>query len=91
MTELPEIAVVNAEGKVALRYMQQKPAYVTCNGNEYVFSVNRNISMTWVAEEDVECMLAIRDGCGCGGGNKKKNMIMYGDELHVGRWGGRVL
>ena len=82
----PTEPIYNEDGKVAMRYVQQKPAYVACNGNEYVFTVNRNISMTWVDEEDVACMLAVKDGCNCANGTKKKNMIIYGDDLHIERW-----
>ena len=89
---LPEGAITNDEGQVALRYNRQATALVTCPGQgavEYVFTVRANIAMAFVNEEDVECMLGIKEGC-CG--NRKKNVIFYIDETHFNRWtngGGR--
>jgi len=84
-------ATLNAQGQVAMRYMQQKPALVKCNGTQYYFSTKASISMAFVNPEDVDCLLAVMEGCGCAGG-RKKNMIFLADETHARRWingGGR--
>ncbi len=90
--EISEDAIFNDEGQVALRYTKQASALVTCPGAdaaEYIFTVRANISAAYVNEEDVECMLGVKEGC-CGG--RKKNVIFYIDETHHRRWetgGGR--
>lgn len=91
-SSLPKGTQFNDQGQVAMRYMQQRPAVVSCNGNEYAFVVRAQvISFAWIEPEDVDCMLAVRRGCGgCGG--KKKNVIFLADETHTRRWvngGGR--
>ncbi|NGX44896.1 MAG: hypothetical protein K940chlam2_00036 [Chlamydiae bacterium] len=87
-----EGAIYNEEGQVAMRYMQQAQALVTCNGNNYVFVVKaQTIALAYVEPDDVACMLGFKKGCGgCGG--RKKNVIFLADETHVRRWesgGGR--
>lgn len=88
---VPAGAITNDAGQVAMRYMQQTPAFITCNGHEYVFTVRAHIALAWIDPQDVTCMLNVRKGCGgCGG--KKKNVIFLTDETHVRRWtvgGGR--
>ncbi len=90
--EISEDAIYNEEGQVALRYMKQATVLASCNGqgaNEYIFTTKANISMAYVNEEDVECMLQVTAGC-CG--EKQKLVVFYGDETHVRRWetgGGR--
>ena len=88
---VPDDAIYNEAGQVAMRYMKQAPSLVRCNGSgtEYVFVVKANISMAYVDEEDVECMLGVKAGC-CGG--RKKKVIFFADETHHRRWltgGGR--
>lgn len=78
--------VVNDQGQVAMRFMQQKPALVTCNQTEYYFATRANISLAWVDADDVDCLLGVRMGCNCGGGTKKKNVIFLADQLHTNRW-----
>lgn len=87
-----EDAVYNEEGQVAMRYMQQAQAIITCNGNSYVFVVRAGtIALAYVSPDDVSCLLGFKKGCGgCGG--RKKNVIFLADETHVRRWengGGR--
>jgi hypothetical protein len=90
--EISEDAIYNEEGQVALRYMKQATALASCPGQgakEYIFTTKANVSMAYIDEDDVECMLQVTAGC-CGG--KKKNVIFYADETHVRRWeagGGR--
>lgn len=88
---LPPEAVLNEAGQVAMRYKKQSPAYVKCgNGKEYVFAVRANIAMSWIDQEDVPCMLNVRESC-CGGGQRKP-AVFFCDETHVRRWiagGGR--
>ena len=90
--EIPDTAIRNEAGDVALRYNRQATAMVSCPGlgaTEYIFTVKANIAMTYVNEEDVECLLGVKEGC-CGG--RKKNVIFYIDETHHRRWengGGR--
>ena len=86
---IPDDAILNADGQVAMRYMKQANSYVRCGQNEYVFVCKANISMAYVNQEDVECMLGIMVGC-CGG--RKKKAIFFSDEDHHRRWsvgGGR--
>lgn len=82
-----EGAIANEEGQIALRYKKQKPALVSCNGESYYFDVRASISISWVDEENVECLLGLKEGCSCGSG--KKNNIIYADETHVRRWTNR--
>lgn len=70
--------ITNEAGQVAVKYLKQIPRYIKLgNGHEYVFSVTRNISMSWVEPEDVPAVFNIKDGC-CGGA--KKTAFVYVNE-----------
>lgn len=87
---IPDTAIRNDDGQVAMRYGKQANSYVKCGQNEYIFVVRANIAMAWVNEEDVECMLGVRGGGCCP--SKKKQVINFIDETHFRRWtngGGR--
>lgn len=87
--ELPEHAIVNETGQVAMRYKKQAPALVECGKKKYYFAVRANIALAWVDQEDLSCVLAKKEGC-CGG--RKKPAVFFADETHVRRWtvgGGR--
>jgi hypothetical protein len=84
--------VTNDAGQVALKYYQ--PAQILAkkapSGNEYVFAVRADISMSWVSPGDVENLLQRRAGCNCGG--RKRQAFFYANEDDVRRWtngGGR--
>ena len=88
-----EGAILNEEGKVALKYKRQQRIGVKCGGTgetqTYIFSMRANISMAWVPPEDVNCARATRGGC-CG--EKKVGIIVLANEDDVRRWtngGGR--
>ena len=51
---------------VAIKRLRQTPKVVTLgNGKKYAFVVQRNISLSWVDEKDVNTVLAIKRHC-CG-------------------------
>lgn len=89
-TPLPETAITNEDGHVAIRFLRNVPLSVKCNGNTYAFGHMRaNINMLYVAPEDVPCVLAVRTGC-CG--QKRAGKFIYASEDDVRRWtngGGR--
>lgn len=83
--------VVNEQGQVFLRYMQESPMVVSCNGHEYAFVIRGAVTMAFVDPTDVDCLLGVRKGCNCNGGSKK-NVIFLADERHAKMWiagGGR--
>lgn len=84
--------VVNDQGQVALRYMQETQTLVTCNNHDYVFTLRGAVTLAFVDPADVNCLLGVQRGCNCGGGTKKKNVIFLSDERHARIWtagGGR--
>jgi len=90
MTILPEHAIVNEQGQVAMRYKKQSQAIVECGEKRIFFAVKASISLAWVDPEDLACVLAKKESC-CGG-NKRKPAVIFADETHVRRWtvgGGR--
>ncbi len=85
---IPETAVRNAQGEIAMRYKQQQRVMVKCGAVYYVFSMQNNICLAWVKEEDVPCILAVKGGC-CG--EKRAGVIQFATETQARRWqfGGR--
>lgn len=80
-------AIRNESGQVAIRYVKGIPKYIRLpNGHDYAFSVSRNISVTFVPEEDVDAVLNIREGC-CGSVPKTGAYVLI-DQLHYNRWTG---
>ena len=88
MSVIPDHAVVQ-NGLIAMKYMRKQRVIVKCNGRTHIFHMRANICMTWVPEEDVPCVLAVRGGC-CG--QKKPGVITFANEDDARRWnngGGR--
>ena len=79
------MAVTNATGDIAIKYLQEVPHVVTVHGNGYAFVVKRNVNLTWVKPEDVGAMLAIRASCNCPSMTNKPKYV-YANELDVQRW-----
>lgn len=84
--------ITNTAGQVALKYYQpaQVLAQQTPTGAGYVFQPKANISLAWVAPDDVGNLLQRKAGCNCGG--KKRQAFSYANESDVRRWengGGR--
>lgn len=90
---IPETAIRNEAGQVAMKYARKVPQRVRCGGHPnymtYVFIIRANIPMTWVDEKHVTCMMNVKSGC-CG--QKKPGGVVYCSEDDVRRWtngGGR--
>lgn len=75
--------IVNENGEVALRWNMLTAKLVQVGGREYLFRIVNNISLAWVAPEDVERVLAIRTVC-CGGAHNQS--CHYASELDAKRW-----
>lgn len=76
--------------RVAMRYLKDQRVLVECGPrksvHQYVFAMQGNVSMSWVAEEDAACCLNVRGGC-CG--NHKPGIIVFATEDDVRRWTNR--
>lgn len=90
---IPETAILNEAGQVAMKYKRLVPLRVRCGGwpnyMTYIFTIRANIPMTWVDEEHVPCMQQVKYGC-CGA--KKPGGVIFANESDVRRWtnkGGR--
>ena len=86
---IPETAIFNDAGQVAMKFRRLRPAQVKCGGYTYVFIIQANIPMAWVQPEHVPCMLNARYGC-CG--VKKRGGVLFAHEADVRQWtnkGGR--
>lgn len=90
---IPETAVTNEAGLVAMKYRKLFPMRVRCGGwpnyVTYVFTIRANIPMTWVEPEHVPCMQNVKYGC-CG--KKKPGGVIFANSDDVRRWtngGGR--
>jgi hypothetical protein len=70
--------------QVAIQYYQNMRHMVTCpNGHQYVFVVEANICLSWVAKEDVDYILNLKGGC-CG--QKKAGVYVRANESSIRRW-----
>ena len=80
--------VTNEDGWVAIKRYQTIPRMVTIGDDEYVFTCQHNICMSWIRPEHVDQVLAVTKMC-CGG--NRKPMFLYAQPLDVHRWqnGGR--
>lgn len=90
---IPDTAIRNEAGQVAMKYRRLVPQRVKCGGWPnaviYAFTIRANIPMTWVNEEHVPCMLGVTYGC-CG--TRKPGGVLFCNESDVRRWtngGGR--
>jgi hypothetical protein len=78
--------VSNDQGQVALFYLQPIQKLITLgNGHQYVFTVKRNVSLAFVAPEDVPACFEIRTGC-CG--HQLNPAFRYASESDVRIWSG---
>lgn len=92
---IPETAIRNEAGQVAMKYKRQVPITVRCGNRndgfkDYVFSIRANIPFTWVDEAHLPCMSNVKYGC-CGG-KRKRGGVIFANESDVRRWtagGGR--
>lgn len=82
---IAETEIINEAGQVALKYNRQAPQSIKVHGNYYLFSIRANISMAWVAPEDIEAILETKRDCGCGGNGMVK-VFFYANESDVRRW-----
>jgi len=88
MSEKPP-PILDAQGKIAVKYRRQQRVNVACNGSHYIFSMKANISMCWVLPGDLDCVLAVKGGC-CG--QRKPGIFIFASESDARRWtngGGR--
>jgi len=86
---IPNTAILNDAGEVAMKYGNQQRILVRCGQYDYVFMMRANISMSWVKPEDVPCVRKVKGGC-CG--KKKPGVIVFANESDARRWtagGGR--
>lgn len=89
--DIPETAVFNDQGQVAMKYRKQRPITVNCKNPaySYIFTVRANIPMAWIDPVHVPCMSTVKYGC-CG--NRKPGGVIFANEDDVRRWtngGGR--
>lgn len=79
--------ILNEQGQVALKKLNQTPQYVELSQSKgYVFSVQHNISLAWVDEQDTAKVLAVTKDCHCGG--PPKPLFIYASESDVAIWQG---
>jgi hypothetical protein len=73
---IPETAIRNAQGQVALKWvLPRPPKIVKIDGTDrvYTFSYNQHVCGAWVNEEDVPRLLAVREKtCNCNSGIYKQ-------------------
>lgn len=73
---------VYVDGKVALRFFQPVPKYVSANGKQYIFNVQNAISLIFVPEEEVSHLLGVMGGC-CG---NKRPVISLATPVQYSHW-----
>lgn len=73
---------VYVDGKVALRFFQPVPKYVSANGKQYIFNVQHAISLIFVPEEEVSHLLGVMGGC-CG---NKRPVISLATPVQYSHW-----
>jgi len=90
---IPDTAITNEQGKVAMKFRKLAPARVKCGAKPYqytyIFTIRANIPMAWVDPEHVGCMQNVKWGC-CG--HKKAGGVIFANESDVRQWtngGGR--
>lgn len=86
---IPETAVLNETGQVAMKFRKNVPLRVKCSGYTYVFSIRANVPMAWVEPKHVPCMGKVKWAC-CG--QRRKGGVIFANESDVRRWtngGGR--
>lgn len=90
---VPDTAIVNEQGMIAMKYRKLFPMRVRCGGHPnyvtYIFTIHANIPLAWIAPEHLPCMSNVKYGC-CG--QKKRNGVIFANENDVRQWtnqGGR--
>lgn len=77
---IPEDALRNSAGQVAMKWILQRPAKtVKIDGTPryYVPVYQQNVPMIWVDEQDVEKILAIREKtCNCNNGTFNQAYVL---------------
>lgn len=93
MSEVPDNAVLNDAGQIAMKYKRKVPLHVRCGGHPnyitYIFIIRANIPMAWVNPEHLPCMANVTYSC-CSG--QKRGGAIFANEDDVRRWtngGGR--
>ncbi len=93
LSVIPDTAIRNEAGQVAMKYRRLLPQRVRCGGHPnyktYIFTIRANIPMTWVDEDHVGCMANVSWGC-CG--KTKRGGVLFCNEADVRQWtngGGR--
>jgi hypothetical protein len=75
---------VNENGQTAVVYFMPIQKLITLpSGHQYVFKVDRSISLAWINLEDLDQMLDVRGGC-CG--NTVNRIIRLASASDVGLW-----
>lgn len=80
-------------GLIAILFRRRMPISLSCppgtdpNRRDYIFTVSRDVSLAWIQEQDVPCVLAKKGGC-CG--KKKIGIMVYATENNVARWNGET-
>jgi hypothetical protein len=78
---MPEM---NENGETAVVYFMPIQKMITLpSGKQYVFKVDRSISLAWIKPEDLDQMLDVRGGC-CG--NTLNHIIRFASSSDVGLW-----
>lgn len=79
--------VTNEAGQVALRHRRQTDKHVRLgDGTEYVFVVQRHVSIAFVDPKHVDQVLRITRNC-CG--NSNKPIFTYASESDIRIWTGQ--
>lgn len=80
-------AQCNEKNEVAVKYRQPGQVLLIGNpsGRQYVAITQANICLVWINPEDVDFILAKKDGC-CGG---KRQSFYLANESDVRRWTNR--
>jgi len=73
----------NPAGGVAVRFSEPIQKYVMVGKHEYVFTPRKSVSIAWVAEEDVDALLGMRQSGCCGAQGKR---FFLANEESVNLW-----
>lgn len=83
---IPENAIRNDAGQVALKWVLNRPARtikIDGTGRYYVPVYKYNVPMIWVEEQDVEKILAVKEKtCNCANGTYQ-NAFVLANEIDV--------
>lgn len=89
---IPDTAIRNGQGQVAMKHLKLAPVRVKCSDYTYIFVIQANIPMAWISPEHVPCVQKLRMRC-CGDSRRgKKSAVIFAHEADVRQWtnkGGR--